>query len=91
MPRIRKRRFPLGLSSVASVLSVVTILHLFHGLIGYFAVALQRGRKADVAVNTAKAWLSVLEARLQVFLLPPFRTNVTKRPVKAPQVYYCRD
>ena len=41
-------------------------------------------RDADVAVNTAKAWLSVLEASFQVFFLPPFHTNVTKRLVKAP-------
>ena len=45
-------------------------------------------RDADVAVNTAKAWLSVLEASLQVFLLPPFHTNVTKRLVKAPKLYF---
>jgi uncharacterized protein len=45
-------------------------------------------RDADVAVNTAKAWLSVLEASFQVFLLPPFHTNVTKRLVKAPRLYF---
>jgi uncharacterized protein len=45
-------------------------------------------RDADVAVNTAKAWLSVLEASFQVFLLPPFHTNVTKRLVKAPKLYF---
>ncbi len=45
-------------------------------------------RDADVAVNTAKAWLSVLEASFQVFLLPPFHANVTKRLVKAPKLYF---
>jgi hypothetical protein len=35
-----------------------------------------------VAVNTAKAWLSVLEATFQVMVLRPFFANVGKRLVK---------
>ncbi|MCY2924069.1 MAG: ATP-binding protein [Planctomycetota bacterium] len=45
-------------------------------------------RDADVSVNTAKAWLSILQASFQVFLLPPYHTNVTKRLVKAPKLYF---
>lgn len=45
-------------------------------------------RDADVSVNTAKAWLSILQASFQVFLLPPYHTNVTKRLVKAPKMYF---
>ncbi len=44
-------------------------------------------RDLGVAVNTAKAWLSVLEATYQVFLLRPFYANVGKRLVKTPKVY----
>ena len=44
-------------------------------------------RELGVAVNTAKAWLSVLEATYQVFLLRPFHANVGKRLVKTPKVY----
>jgi len=45
-------------------------------------------RDADVAVNTAKNWLSVLQASFQVALLQPYHTNLTKRLVKAPKLYF---
>jgi uncharacterized protein len=38
-------------------------------------------------VNTAKAWLSVLEATYQVFVLRPYFSNICKRLVKTPKVY----
>lgn len=45
-------------------------------------------RDTDVAPNTAKHWLSVLEASGIVYLLQPYHTNVTKRLVKAPKLYF---
>jgi hypothetical protein len=39
-------------------------------------------------VNTAKAWLSVLEATFQVIVLRPYHANVGKRLVKTPKVYF---
>ena len=45
-------------------------------------------RDLGVAVNTAKAWLSVLEATFQVFILRPYHVNVGKRLVKTPKVYF---
>lgn len=44
-------------------------------------------RDLGVAVNTAKAWLSVLEATHQVIILRPYFANVGKRLVKTPKVY----
>jgi len=41
-----------------------------------------------VAVNTAKLWLSVLEATYQVIVLRPYFANVGKRLVKTPKVYF---
>jgi hypothetical protein len=45
-------------------------------------------RDLGVAVNTAKAWLSALEATYQVIVLRPYFANVGKRLVKAPKVYF---
>lgn len=45
-------------------------------------------RDLGVAVNTVKAWLSVLEASYQVFILRPYFKNVGKRLVKSPKVYF---
>lgn len=44
-------------------------------------------RDVGIAVSTAKQWLSVLEASFQVFLLPPYFTNITKRIIKSPKLY----
>ncbi len=45
-------------------------------------------RDLGVAVNTIKAWLSVLEATFQVIVLRPYFANVGKRLVKTPKVYF---
>lgn len=45
-------------------------------------------RDLGVAVNTVKAWLSVLEATYQVVVLRPYFANVGKRLVKSPKVYF---
>ncbi|MBE0475109.1 MAG: ATP-binding protein [Rhodoferax sp.] len=45
-------------------------------------------RDVDVDNKTAKAWLSVLETSGLVFLLQPYHTNLTKRMVKTPKLYF---
>ncbi len=45
-------------------------------------------RDLGVAVNTVKAWLSVLEATHQVIILRPYFANIGKRLVKTPKVYF---
>jgi hypothetical protein len=44
-------------------------------------------RDADVAPNTAKNWLSILQAAETIYLLEPYYANVSKRLVKAPKLY----
>ncbi|MFH1957549.1 MAG: ATP-binding protein [bacterium] len=41
-----------------------------------------------VAVNTVKAWISVLEACNQIILIKPFYKNKGKRIIKSPKVYF---
>jgi predicted AAA+ superfamily ATPase len=45
-------------------------------------------RDADVAPNTAKNWLSILQASGIVYLLEPWHSNVAKRLVKTPKLYF---
>lgn len=45
-------------------------------------------RDIGVAVNTVKAWISVLEATHQILLLRPYFANIGKRLVKSPKVYF---
>lgn len=45
-------------------------------------------RDADVAFNTAKSWLSILQTSGIVYLLEPYHSNLTKRLVKTPKLYF---
>ena len=46
-------------------------------------------RDVGVAPNTAKKWISVLQASGQVILLEPYFRNISKRLVKTPKLYMC--
>ena len=45
-------------------------------------------RDLGVAVNTIKAWISVLEASHQIVVIKPYYRNKGKRVVKSPKVYF---
>ena len=45
-------------------------------------------RDLGVALNTVKAWVTVLEATYQVLVLRPWFANLGKRLVKHPKVYF---
>jgi predicted AAA+ superfamily ATPase len=53
-------------------------------LLNYSDVA----RDVDIDHKTAKKWISVLETSGLVYLLHPYHTNVTKRLIKTPKVYF---
>jgi hypothetical protein len=44
-------------------------------------------RDLGIAVNSVKAWLSVLEASFQVIVVRPYFANIGKRLVKSPKIY----
>lgn len=46
------------------------------------------GRQLGISVPTVKKWISVLEASYIIFLLPPFHSNLGKRIVKSPKLYF---
>jgi uncharacterized protein len=46
------------------------------------------GRDANITHNTARKWLSVLETSGLVYLLKPYYSNLTKRLVKTPKLYF---
>jgi len=49
---------------------------------------LDLARDVGLAPNTAKRWISVLEAGGQVFLLEPYHRQRRKRLIKAPKLYF---
>ncbi len=46
------------------------------------------GNDCGVNHNTIKSWLSILEASYIIKLLPPFYSNLGKRLIKAPKLYF---
>ena len=46
------------------------------------------GDEAGVSHNTAREWISVLEASFILFRLPPYHRNFNKRLVKTPKLYF---
>ena len=53
-------------------------------LLNYHALA----EDADIDVNTAKAWVDILETLGIIFLLHPYSNNLLKRTIKTPKVYF---
>lgn len=46
------------------------------------------GNDCGITHNTAKSWLSILEASYVIFLLKPYYKNFNKRLVKMPKLYF---
>ena len=46
------------------------------------------GQDCGITHNTAKAWISLLEASYIIFLLHPYHKNFGKRLVKSPKLYF---
>jgi len=76
-----------SLRQVGDLLSFQSFLRALAARTGQLLNLTDVARDLGVAVNTAKAWLSVLEATFQVIVLRPYHANVGKRLVKTPKVY----
>ena len=46
-------------------------------------------RDVGISPNTARKWISVLQASGQIILLEPYHRNLGKRLVKSPKLYMC--
>lgn len=45
-------------------------------------------RDCEISLNTAKAWISILEASYIIKLLYPYHKNFNKRVIKSPKIYF---
>jgi len=76
------------LSAIGNLNSFTRFLGLCAGRVGQVLNISALANDAGVAVNTAKAWLSILEASFIIFLLQPYYRNFNKRIIKAPKLYF---
>ncbi|TFG91045.1 MAG: ATP-binding protein [Candidatus Atribacteria bacterium] len=76
------------LQNIQDLNQFVRFVKLCAGRIGQLLNLSSLAHDAGLSVNTAKAWLSVLEASFIVFLLHPYHRNFNKRLVKMPKLYF---
>ncbi len=65
-----------------------TFLRLCAGRSGQLLNASSLGSDAGITHNTARSWLTVLEASYLAFRLPPYFANFNKRLVKTPKLHF---
>ncbi|OFY42441.1 MAG: hypothetical protein A2Z69_03520 [Bacteroidetes bacterium RBG_13_44_24] len=76
------------LRSIENLQTFSRFLGLCAGRTGQILNISSLANDAGVAVNTAKAWLSLLEASYVIFLLQPYHRNFNKRIIKSPKIYF---
>jgi uncharacterized protein len=58
------------------------------GRIGQLLDYSSLAKDAGISVNTAKGWISLLEATYVLFLIHPYYHNFSKRIIKSPKLYF---
>ncbi|MCX5816044.1 MAG: ATP-binding protein [Proteobacteria bacterium] len=76
------------LARVGDEVSFIRFLRAAAARTGQLLNMAELARDADIAPNTAKNWISILQASGIIYLLPSFHTNITKRLIKSPKLYF---
>ncbi len=76
------------LLNVGNLLDFERFVRLCAGRAGQILNFSSLAADTGISVNTAKAWISVLEASFTIFLLPPYFNNFNKRVIKMPKLYF---
>lgn len=63
---------------------VIAVAARVSQLLNYTSIA----EDADIDIQTAKAWMNILETLGIIFILHPYSNNVLKRTIKTPKVYF---
>jgi predicted AAA+ superfamily ATPase len=76
------------IQNIHNLSGFITFIRLCAGRIGQMLDLSSLANDAGVSVNTAKGWLSVLEASYIIFLLQPYYKNLNQRVIKSPKLYF---
>ncbi len=77
-----------ALASVGDEMAFMKFLRAAAARTGQILNLADMARDVDIAPNTAKNWLSILKTSGIVYLLEPYHSNLTKRLVKSPKLYF---
>lgn len=76
------------IKQVTNLNTFQNFMQLCAGRSGQLLNLSELGNACGITHNTAKAWLSVLQASFIVFFLQPYYKNFNKRLVKQPKLYF---
>ena len=76
------------IGEIRNLTSFQRFVRLCAGRVGQLVNLSSLGADAGVSHTTAREWLTVLEASYIVFQLQPFHSNVRKRLIKSPKLYF---
>jgi uncharacterized protein len=74
--------------NISNVISFQRFIKLCAARVGNLLNYAEIARDADISPNTAKAWISILEASYVIKLLYPYHKNFNKRVIKSPKIYF---
>lgn len=77
------------LKGIENLNSFSKFLGLCAGRIGQVLNLTSLANDTGIAINTAKAWLSLLEASFIIHQIQPYYNNFSKRLIKSPKLYFC--
>ncbi|MGV8093606.1 MAG: ATP-binding protein [Mangrovibacterium sp.] len=76
------------LKAIENLNTFTRFLGMCAGRIGQVLNLTSLANDTGITVNTAKAWLSLLESSFIVFQLQPYYRNFNKRLIKSPKLYF---
>ncbi len=76
------------LAKVGNEMAFIRFLRAAAARTGQMLNISELAKDSDVAPNTAKNWLSILQTSGIIYLLEPYHSNLTKRLIKAPKLYF---
>lgn len=77
-----------SLKAIENLNTFARFLGLCAGRIGQVLNLSSLANDTGITVNTAKSWLSLLEASFIIFQLQPYHKNYSKRLIKSPKLYF---
>ena len=76
------------IKNVSNLHAFQKFVKLCAGRLGQILNLSSLGNDCGITHNTAKVWLSILEASYVIFLLKPYYKNFNKRLIKMPKLYF---
>jgi len=76
------------LKNIGDLTAFSRFLKLCAGRVGQVLNLTSLANDTGITVNTAKSWLSILQASYIIYLVQPYYRNFNKRLIKSPKLYF---